>query len=176
MANIVKGGVPGAPYIIFGPPGTGKTVTITEAIKQIWKNQNAANIIAAAPSNSAADLLASKLLKLVPKSQIIRFYARSRLARQVPEEMKSISRFHASHEDDSLEALKQYRIIVVTLVSAGKLASLGFPSDHFSHLFIDEAGKHILEKCDFGCKNSYLPCYRTCNWTWSHRTSIRSPT
>ena len=99
----------------------------------------------------------------MPKSQIIRFYARSRLARQVPEEMKSISRFHASHEDDSLEALKQYRIIVVTLVSAGKLASLGFPSDHFSHLFIDEAGKHILEKCDFGCKNSYLPCYRTCN-------------
>ena len=59
----------------------------------------------------------------------------------MPEELKGISRFHSSHENDSLEALMKYRIIVVTLVSAGKLASLGFPSDHFSHLFIDEAGK-----------------------------------
>ena len=138
---MIVGGVPGVPYIIFGPPGTGKTVTITEAIKQVWKNQSATNIIAAAPSNSAADLLASKLLKVVPKTQIIRFYARSRLERQVPEELKGISRFHSSHSDDSLEALMKYRIIVVTLVSAGKLASLGFPSDHFSHLFIDEAGE-----------------------------------
>ena len=38
----------------------------------------------------------------------------------------------------------KYRIIVVTLVTAGKLASAGFPKDHFTHLFIDEAG-HATE-------------------------------
>ena len=116
---------------------------MSEAIKQVWKSQSNSRIIASAPSNSAADLLASKLLKQVPKSEIIRFYARSRLERQVPGDLKPISRFHSSHFDDSLEALKRYRIIVVTLVTAGKLASLGF-DEHFSHLFVDEAG-HATE-------------------------------
>ena len=66
-----SGGLPGIPYIIFGPPGTGKTVTITEAIKQVWKTKPESFIVAAAPSNSAADLLALHLIKQVPKTQIV---------------------------------------------------------------------------------------------------------
>ena len=66
-----SGGLPGVPYIIFGPPGTGKTVTITEAIKQVWKTKPESFIVAAAPSNSAADLLALHLIKQVPKTQIV---------------------------------------------------------------------------------------------------------
>jgi Cdc6-like AAA superfamily ATPase len=33
--RILSGGKKGIPYIVFGPPGTGKTVTIVEAIKQV---------------------------------------------------------------------------------------------------------------------------------------------
>jgi helicase MOV-10 len=83
VKNIVSGGIPGIPYIIFGPPGTGKTVTISEAIKQIWKSKPNSHILAAAPSNSAADLLAVNLKKQVPNSQILRFYAPSRLEKLV---------------------------------------------------------------------------------------------
>ena len=69
-----SGGLPGVPYIIFGPPGTGKTVTITEAIKQVWKTKPESFIVAAAPSNSAADLLALHLIKQVPKTQIVSYF------------------------------------------------------------------------------------------------------
>lgn len=35
VCNIVAGVSKPAPYLVFGPPGTGKTVTMVEAIKQV---------------------------------------------------------------------------------------------------------------------------------------------
>merc|ERR1711860_469434 len=50
------------PFLIFGPPGTGKTTTVCEAILQVWKafRSNVHNpllIIVAAHSNTAIDLV-----------------------------------------------------------------------------------------------------------------------
>ncbi len=44
--------------IVHGPPGTGKTTTLTEAIYYLAKNQN--KILVCAASNTATDLLAKK--------------------------------------------------------------------------------------------------------------------
>ena len=103
----IQGGVPGIPYIIYGPPGTGKTVTMTEAIKQIWKASKGSNILASAPSNSAADLLAQKLIMHIPKTQILRYYSQSRVEKLVPRDILDISNFHGSRSDTSVEALKR---------------------------------------------------------------------
>ncbi|KAG8954835.1 hypothetical protein FRC04_010317 [Tulasnella sp. 424] len=56
---------PGAvPFVIWGPPGTGKTITVVEAIRQVLRNDPQARILACAPSNSAADLIAQRLVPL----------------------------------------------------------------------------------------------------------------
>ena len=45
--------------IIHGPPGTGKTTTIVEAVRELVKGMN--NLLLCAPSNTAVDLLTERL-------------------------------------------------------------------------------------------------------------------
>jgi ATP-dependent RNA/DNA helicase IGHMBP2 len=46
--------------VVHGPPGTGKTTTIVQAIKQLIQ-QNGKQVLVVAPSNTAVDLLSEKL-------------------------------------------------------------------------------------------------------------------
>lgn len=62
MVNILKGVAKPLPYVIFGPPGTGKTVTVIESILQIVRMIPGCRVLVAAPSNSAADLIALRLI------------------------------------------------------------------------------------------------------------------
>ena len=51
------------PYILFGPPGTGKTVTLTELIIQLLNRQQNNRLLVCAPSNKAVENIFVKLLK-----------------------------------------------------------------------------------------------------------------
>ena len=58
---------------------------------QIWHAKEGSNILATAPSNSAADLLAQRLVAQIPKTQILRYYAPTRSEKEIPESLRNIS-------------------------------------------------------------------------------------
>ncbi|XP_062396748.1 putative helicase mov-10-B.1 [Sardina pilchardus] len=146
VQSIVAGVSRPAPYLLFGPPGTGKTVTVVEAIKQLYDSPSCTHILACAPSNSAADLLCEKVLDHADTHQVYRLYASSRDPRFIPEAVLECCNFDG--EDvfvfPTKEELMEFKIVVTTVVTAGRLVSGGLHKGHFSHIFIDEAG-HATE-------------------------------
>lgn len=153
VQHILAGASKPAPYLIFGPPGTGKTVTLVEAIKQVNKSVDKAHILACAPSNSACDLLCERLLGFVDGHRLYRLYAPSRDQRTVPKKLLKHSNWNETQDGFVLPTRKdvmKYRVIVVTLVTAGRLVSGGVPKGHFTHIFIDEAGQAVEPECLIG--------------------------
>ncbi|KAJ7746480.1 RNA helicase [Mycena maculata] len=130
------------PFIVFGPPGTGKTVTIVEAIHQLLLCDPEARVLACAPSNSAADLIARKLLSL-GTTQLFRLNSLSRKYLDLP---KDLIKFSAVNDNLTfvfpvVEDLRKYHVVVSTCLSGGVPAQLGVKRGHFSHIFCDEAGQ-----------------------------------
>ncbi|EPQ53711.1 P-loop containing nucleoside triphosphate hydrolase protein [Gloeophyllum trabeum ATCC 11539] len=159
------------PFVVFGPyvcglhlsafpkpihvsrPGTGKTVTMVEAIRQVLKYNPDARILACAPSNSAADLIASRLT-MYGKHQLLRYYAPSRSKNDVPDDLQEFTyetnvELGVGREFERnrffsvppMAVLKRYKIMVSTCVSASVAYNVGMPRGHFTHIFIDEAGQ-----------------------------------
>ncbi|KAF7796423.1 hypothetical protein EIP86_007600 [Pleurotus ostreatoroseus] len=142
VATVVAASPGSLPFALFGPPGTGKTITAVECIRQILRINPKARVFACAPSNSAADLIAQRLTMLGPEV-LFRFYAPSRAKSAVPDELLP---FTATTVDGHFTAppvasLKRYRVIVSTCVSASFAYGVGMPRGHFSHIFVDEAGQ-----------------------------------
>ncbi|KAI0360350.1 P-loop containing nucleoside triphosphate hydrolase protein [Trametes cingulata] len=130
-----------APFILFGPPGTGKTVTVVEAIRQLLHRQPDARILACAPSNSAADLIAQRLSAL-NTSQLFRCNAVFRDRQSLPEDLAEYSYYRDNHFAlPAVETLSSYKVIVTTCGNASFAYNVGMPTGHFTHVFIDEAGQ-----------------------------------
>ncbi|KAG9024583.1 hypothetical protein FRB95_011337 [Tulasnella sp. JGI-2019a] len=140
IANLKPGAVP---FVVFGPPGTGKTVTIIEAMRQIIRESPSARILACAPSNSAADILAERLTGVLSTRELFRMNAPSRLKETLPMALRNytLTNDEGTFSIPPMEALMRYRIVVSTCLSASVPYGIGFPRGHFSHVFIDEAGQ-----------------------------------
>ncbi|XP_022227562.2 putative helicase mov-10-B.1 [Drosophila obscura] len=156
VQRIVAGPSFRAPFIVFGPPGTGKTTTIVEAILQVRLKQSQSRILVTAGSNSACDTIAMKLCEsisanprliyhyqLEKNKSLIRIYSRSIFRKG----LKSVDPLLLNNSNCAGNVFKhlrgrnviQYTITVATLVTVGRLAHSGF-GDFFTHIFIDEAG------------------------------------
>ncbi|XP_017071574.1 probable RNA helicase armi [Drosophila eugracilis] len=159
--NILRGEAENIPYVIFGPPGTGKTVTLVETILQLAKNVPSARILVGTPSNSSADLLTKRLIdsKALLQGDFIRLVSQNLVEKEfIPPELMS---YCATIDLGSMGSCEEkmvvtesglklrcqmkfmgsHRITISTSASLGNFIQMGFPPGHFTHVLFDEAGQ-----------------------------------
>ncbi|XP_043507496.1 putative helicase mov-10-B.1 isoform X2 [Frieseomelitta varia] len=144
VKNILNSSSYPAPYIIFGPPGTGKTTTLVEAICQIRKKYKSKNILVCTSSNAAADEITRRLLHLLRHKDVFRMYSSHKCCSDIDEQIYPISNFI---NDAVIYLPKEIfiwkKIVISTFVSCMRLANLKLQTNHFSYIFIDEASQNI---------------------------------
>ena len=113
-----------------------------EAIRQLLRRDSSTRILACAPSNSAADLLAERLMDLGCE-KIFRYYAVSRPKLAVPDQLMPFTYINDQgyFAVPELTKLKSYQVIITTCGSSSFAYGVGLGSGHFDHIFIDEAGQ-----------------------------------
>ncbi|KAK0092944.1 hypothetical protein PV326_000266 [Microctonus aethiopoides] len=160
VRNILCGVARPLPYIIFGPPGTGKTITLCEAILQILTTIPESRLLIATPSNSSANLIAERLLDsgVLKPGDLVRLIAHHCFTDDsIPEKLlpycatgnlaaeNSSRNSYRSNEgvrmNCTMRVLGRHRITVGTCAALGLLYNMGFPRGHFSHIIVDEAGQ-----------------------------------
>ena len=159
IASILELPAASPPFCVFGPyvfstqlvlklshspsrPGTGKTVTIVEAIRQLLRQNPLTRILACAPSNSAADIIAEKLATVMSPDELFRFYAPSRPKEATSSKLENYSyRVGKTHTVPPMSRMTRFRVIVSTCVSASVFHGIGMQRGHFGYIFVDEAGQ-----------------------------------
>ena len=151
VKQIIQGTLRPIPYVIFGPPGTGKTTTIVETVYQLARlhtynqNQRKLKILLVAPSNDASDILVEKLAQFFPPSEMMRVLAYTRSIDQVPSTVRPYAR-EGLEPSQMLKEIKSVQIVVSTVNLAARLWCTrdGLPKGTFDVLCVDEAG-HATE-------------------------------
>ncbi|XP_036257025.1 RNA helicase Mov10l1 [Molothrus ater] len=138
VRRILSGECRPTPYLLFGPPGTGKTVTVIEAILQIHFTLPDSRILVCAPSNAATDLICLRLHQsnLLKPGTMVRVNAAFRSTEQIDDMVKP----YCKDGDDIQKALWS-RIVITTCSSAGLFYQTDTRLGHFTHVILDEAGQ-----------------------------------
>ncbi|XP_031208332.1 RNA helicase Mov10l1 isoform X2 [Mastomys coucha] len=144
VRRILSGDCRPLPYILFGPPGTGKTVTIIEAVLQVHYALPDSRILVCAPSNSAADLVCLRLheSKVLKPAAMVRVNATCRFEETIIDAIKPYCR-----DGEDIWRASRFRIIITTCSSAGLFYQIGVRVGYFTHVFVDEAGQASEPEC-----------------------------
>lgn len=152
IKNILRGELRTLPYLIRGPPGTGKTTTLVEIMLQVMAHNFDARVLVCTQSNSAANLIASKLVDSgrLRREELVRVVGAQTLKGNVlyASLLPYCASFLASVDGKqgvkmglTKEELVGFRIVVVTCGLVPEFLVRGVASSHFTHLIVDEAGE-----------------------------------
>eukprot|EP00164_Ancoracysta_twista_P003741 GFYU01005015.1.p1 GENE.GFYU01005015.1~~GFYU01005015.1.p1 ORF type:complete len:976 (-),score=230.34 GFYU01005015.1:49-2976(-) len=160
VKNIVTSSTTGfPPYIVHGPPGTGKTAVIVSAAAILMKAGH--RVLIATPSNTAADVITRRLAQFMEPSELLRLQRDQRALATVPEDVQpychSIDIAGADPSQSrrlprvfvcpGRKQLAKYSIVVCTCAASVLLVKAGLPKGHFSHILVDEAGQSLQPEC-----------------------------
>lgn len=144
MATILQRRSYPLPFVLFGPPGTGKTRTLVAAIEEIIKTTDQ-YVLVCATSNSACDEIAERLLDIIENEKdMFRMFAHSVIPEKVCPRLKRVSNLSSGkHIYPELKILYRYRVIIATLCTSSCFARAfinkkHYDPKHFSYVFIDE--------------------------------------
>lgn len=148
VRSVLKGEARPLPYVIFGPPGTGKTITLVETILQIYHLIPESRLLIGTPSNSSADLISERLLDsgvLIPGTLTrlvgFNYMQESRLPVSLLPYCAVASMAGVKDNNAQSMVIGRNRITVGTCNTLGILYNAGFPKGHFTHVIVDEAGQ-----------------------------------
>ena len=111
------------PYLISGPPGTGKTKTLVETALNLVETTDIKHVLICAPSEAAADTLAMRLSKTMSDKQLFRLNRPKRADNEVPRELLP----YCYMENDMFylppfKTLMAYNVVVTSCQDAALLA------------------------------------------------------
>lgn len=138
---ICKQGYGHVPFLISGPPGTGKTKTLVETTLQLVAS-GATALLVCAPSDPAADTLALRLKDRMRPQTLFRLNAPSRTFEEVPATLLPFC--HIENDAFMLPPINQllaFSVVVTTCRDASLLVSAGLTNQD---LFRSEHGIHAL--------------------------------
>jgi helicase MOV-10 len=126
------------PYLISGPPGTGKTKTLVEIAMQLLHTSRVRHMLICAPSEAAADTLALRLKHYLSHDQLFRLIRPGRADNEVPGELTQFC-----YVQDNMFALPPFRslmaynIVVASCQDAGILFEARLTNADLWHIEIN---------------------------------------
>lgn len=157
------------PNLLVGPFGTGKTMTFVKTLKQICNRFVKSRILAIAPSQSAADTIALKLLSIgMDVNTIFRFNHPLRDIYSIPWELMKIS--HINLDSFAFpDNLFDFSIVICTTVEAQLLVHW-----KFTNLDISKGRNEVIDGVNEQLQSHGLPSYECNDYEvhWTHLAGI----